>query len=452
MFVGLGQKEKLTWIVHVPTLAEWSRKYVSPRFETTGGVCWRIRLWSEFISGGDIHFCSLTREKDNGPPEVHYSFYFALSVGKERPEDGARLKKSPTNKTFSEGSEVCFFLPSLGKIRRSVDPVKLILNFHLQRHSFQSLRANSFSVSTVMVIATKISHHCLRNNLYDGEKDVSVPEEKNITEDIQRNVLESHRNRIRVGGRDDEANPWYPIFYQMNVNTLLHEAKCHLLDIHDQIYVSSELQRYETGPARAREDRIHVIEKEDLFKNADILSREGEISLLMELKGACRITRSGRSVSLFSPRKEADLCHDMTRFFQSRSKNANVKIRAGGKILKAHKEILAARSPVFSAMLSTSMKEKMLNIIDIEDLNLQTMKNFLKFLYSGSFKNYMKWKGVRNLYLAADKYFALSLCRMCSRKLASCASVGNCEQLRILSNIFEDKELQLVVKCFDLCK
>lgn len=73
-----------------------------------------------------------------------------------------------------------------------------------------------------------------------------------------------------------------------------------------------------------------------------------------------------------------------------------------GKKIRAHKFILASRSPVFSRMLKTPMKEKVCNEVEIKDISADALKEMLRFMYTGSVENIEKT--AYSVVMAADKY------------------------------------------------
>lgn len=63
-------------------------------------------------------------------------------------------------------------------------------------------------------------------------------------------------------------------------------------------------------------------------------------------------------------------------------KFCDVELKAGGRIFPYYKLLLCARSSVFSAMFENNMKEKNLNIVEIEDVDPDTLQKMLTYLHS----------------------------------------------------------------------
>ncbi|XP_055952720.1 speckle-type POZ protein B-like [Argiope bruennichi] len=88
------------------------------------------------------------------------------------------------------------------------------------------------------------------------------------------------------------------------------------------------------------------------------------------------------------------------------------------ELFGAHKVILSARSSVFRSMFTTDMKEKETNIVEIEDLDGNTVRRMLLFMYSDKLED-LDWESAKDLYFAANKYNIASLTHKCSNLLVS---------------------------------
>jgi len=91
-------------------------------------------------------------------------------------------------------------------------------------------------------------------------------------------------------------------------------------------------------------------------------------------------------------------------------KMTDVEMLVGEESFGAHRSLLSARSPVFAAMFASGMKEAETGQIRIEDVDHETFKHFLKFLYTGMFgPSSMD----RELFKIADKYRVETLMELC---------------------------------------
>ncbi|GBN99372.1 hypothetical protein AVEN_145478-1 [Araneus ventricosus] len=86
----------------------------------------------------------------------------------------------------------------------------------------------------------------------------------------------------------------------------------------------------------------------------------------------------------------------------------DVSLHIGSEVIRAHKNILSARSPVFRAMFTRDTTEAMSNTVVIEDLDVETVRGLLLFMYTDTLHD-DQWESMKKVYLASDKYEVLSL-------------------------------------------
>ncbi|GBO40624.1 hypothetical protein AVEN_2641-1 [Araneus ventricosus] len=446
--------------MQLTTLSELSNRCLSPRFETTEKVHWKISLWTGLYSGEDYLFCTLFRMLDGGQFEVRYSVNCKVFIGPERPEDIRCKRQRSKDIAFREGSAFDFRLLSVPDMRRKIGaylstaPVKLILQICLQRKSFESLRSKSLFVFTELELGSSSRNHCLENSFYMGKEKECVLEDQEKSNYEEKESIDTDgddTNFVCADDPDSCATSWHPVSFMINQLNFLCRSQWHVLDVNGHIHASSKPQMYESADRRVIYP-IHIMKKEDSRKKMEILSRDGEITILTETVHPRDLDMHTMNrewtFSFFTRKSEANLCCDLKQLFQNDSKGTNLEIRTEGKVLKVHKEIIVSRSPVFSAMLSNNMIERLSNVIDIEEIESVTIQNFLNYLYSGAFDNCMEWEDACNLYAIAHKYFVHSLLHICSRQLVSCISLDNWEQLLVLSGHFNDNELQFAVDSF----
>ncbi|GFY56191.1 hypothetical protein TNIN_412341 [Trichonephila inaurata madagascariensis] len=104
--------------------------------------------------------------------------------------------------------------------------------------------------------------------------------------------------------------------------------------------------------------------------------------------------------------KELDKMVDLKEDFHclyDESILTDVKLRTATQTFQAHKNILSARSPVFRAMFMTDMKEKIQESVDLPDLEDDTVRRMLLYMYTNALDG-LQFKSALKLYAAADKY------------------------------------------------
>ncbi|KAG2577544.1 hypothetical protein PVAP13_6NG104600 [Panicum virgatum] len=107
----------------------------------------------------------------------------------------------------------------------------------------------------------------------------------------------------------------------------------------------------------------------------------------------------------------------------------DVTFSVGGVMFKAHKMVLAARSPVFRAELYGPMREEGRKAIVIEDVQPDVFRAFLHFIYSDSLPPLDDLSAddygemIRHLLVAADRYAMERLKLMCQSILCESLDV-----------------------------
>ncbi|XP_047093402.1 BTB/POZ and MATH domain-containing protein 3-like [Lolium rigidum] len=106
---------------------------------------------------------------------------------------------------------------------------------------------------------------------------------------------------------------------------------------------------------------------------------------------------------------------------------ADVVFHVGGEKFSAHRTVLAARSSVFKAKLFGSMKEKIVDIIEIFDMESDVFKSLLHFIYTDSLPEQTTHDGeahddvvmAGHLLVAADRYNIERLKLICEEMLCN---------------------------------
>jgi hypothetical protein len=108
---------------------------------------------------------------------------------------------------------------------------------------------------------------------------------------------------------------------------------------------------------------------------------------------------------------------------------------------KAHKCILAARSPVFKAMFNYRLKENLTNRVIIEDCKPDVVKAMLKYIYTASLPDDINNIAI-DLFIAAEKYYIESLKLKVREHLVENLNSENVLQTYILSELYDDSMLR----------
>ncbi|GBO28220.1 Speckle-type POZ protein B [Araneus ventricosus] len=116
-------------------------------------------------------------------------------------------------------------------------------------------------------------------------------------------------------------------------------------------------------------------------------------------------------------------------------------LKVGDENIQAHKVVLGARSPVFKAMLTNNMKENEKNLVVISDVDANTVRRMLTFIYTDTTGD-LNWETASQLYIAADKYGIMNLKHICANVLERNLCVSNVREALLLSNMHGDDDLK----------
>lgn len=112
-----------------------------------------------------------------------------------------------------------------------------------------------------------------------------------------------------------------------------------------------------------------------------------------------------------------------------------------------NKAIVCAQSEVFSAMFESDMKEKRTGVVEIKDLEDDTVSKMLMFLHTNILEE-LDFSIACNLYSAADKYHITALRKMCSNFLTSSLDTSNVCDVLALANRHQGEELKTIARDF----
>ncbi|GJN20692.1 hypothetical protein PR202_gb08096 [Eleusine coracana subsp. coracana] len=122
-------------------------------------------------------------------------------------------------------------------------------------------------------------------------------------------------------------------------------------------------------------------------------------------------------------------------------KGADVVFDVGGQTFAAHRCVLAARSPVFSAELYGTMKEGDTRcVVRVDDMESWVFKALLRFIYTDMFPDANK-EGEEedvlslHLLLAADRYNLKRLKELCEEKLCKYIDINTVDNILTLAGL-----------------
>lgn len=203
---------------------------------------------------------------------------------------------------------------------------------------------------------------------------------------------------------------------------------------------------------------FNVIPIEELFEKKDLYLPNDTLSLLLEfthITGAesSEIKRVEYGNKCPNQIKGTDLPPrawvDNFQRLYSNAKVSDIIVRTSSKEFPAHKAILCAHSPVFSAMFDGDTKENQTGVVEIKDLDDDTLHKLLLFFYTGTVKD-LEWEMAAQLYYAADKYAVTELKNECVNFFKLVINVSNVCDILVLADRHEDqnKALESIARDF----
>ncbi|XP_065205317.1 speckle-type POZ protein B-like [Planococcus citri] len=154
--------------------------------------------------------------------------------------------------------------------------------------------------------------------------------------------------------------------------------------------------------------------------------------------------------SLYPNAARFDIFDNFKKLLEDDDRFADVVLIVGSREYRAHRNILASRSPVLAARLHHELEENGQNRINIKDMNAEIMDEFLRYIYTGRCENLENV--AESLLAAADKYQLSGLKMICAEKVYKTLSVENATKMLMLADNHGISELKNEVIKFIISK
>ena len=126
----------------------------------------------------------------------------------------------------------------------------------------------------------------------------------------------------------------------------------------------------------------------------------------------------------------------------------DVTLRVGGGLcLHAHRIVLCAASPFFSAMFTSGMKESESGEVDLGEIPSNAVQDLVDFAYSSSLS--LSYTSALQLTSAADMLQFSEVKQVCCDFLCSCLTPANCLELLHVADTYSCPELN---RAASLCR
>ncbi|GFS53593.1 speckle-type POZ protein B [Nephila pilipes] len=182
------------------------------------------------------------------------------------------------------------------------------------------------------------------------------------------------------------------------------------------------------------------------FFIGDIWSRIEYLSTGVSDETDVEIDNSNNNLAFCCPLK---IC--IEQLFNDKSLS-DINFRVDDELLPAHSSILGARSLVFKDMFASEMKKE-IRIIDVLEVNLDTFRLLLKYVYTDTLPD-INWENAIELFKAADKYELSDLRSECFTFIKLKLSLENvCDVIKLLYSHKDDylqKAVDILFKTRDL--
>ena len=158
----------------------------------------------------------------------------------------------------------------------------------------------------------------------------------------------------------------------------------------------------------------------------------------------CDVKITCKATAITDESEDEDEDEDATDRGQDEDQNgAEDHTTESGEVVSvfyAHKAILAVRSTVFARMLTNDMKESATNTIDLPDIEFDTLKELLTYIYTGECPN-IKAQAESLLY-QAEKYELSHLKALCEERLSYDLQIDNAARILLLADRYDAKQLK----------
>jgi len=186
-------------------------------------------------------------------------------------------------------------------------------------------------------------------------------------------------------------------------------------------------------PNPSHSDYVSYIKRDVLFPQ---ISPADSITVFVEIDVAVEtVTFNMEDTHLGICNSERQLADDYLKLLND-DLLTDFVIRVGEKEIRVHKAILAARSPVFAAMMQhDNTSEAKTGTLVIKDVDFAVVKEMLNFIYSGKSSPEAN-ELATGLLIAADKYRLDELKNHCERCLIQSLNSENACELLIIGDMY----------------
>jgi len=205
----------------------------------------------------------------------------------------------------------------------------------------------------------------------------------------------------------------------------------------------------------AEEDDVLPEEDDVLAEEDDVLEEENSsffpdgvltVKVNIKIHGEETVTHKTTMLpdeSITASQLKGELSDHFRKLLKS-PQFSNFRIICQGQIIPCHRNILAARSEIFEAMLEHKMVENQTGQVEIKDFDLETVKAVLLHIYTGEVK--YKEEKAGQMLRAADYYRLHGLKKKIEDALVKAVKIENAIDMFVLGDVVHADKLRDVSK------
>lgn len=192
--------------------------------------------------------------------------------------------------------------------------------------------------------------------------------------------------------------------------------------------------------------KTRLLDPQNGFVAGDVVVFEASVTVLSEpvVTPPAPSAESANLGSPASPPATSELASDLSALWTS-GRRSDVVLRVAGGELRAHGQVLAARSPVFDRMLAAGMSEASTGVVHIADISVRVLRWLCEFIYTDSVQDTDVWNddgALGELMQAAAKYDVPGLVRLCAAKAAARIRVASAAEWLMLASQLRAESLK----------
>mmetsp|Transcript_14256 Transcript_14256/g.30862 ORF Transcript_14256/g.30862 Transcript_14256/m.30862 type:complete len:643 (-) Transcript_14256:15-1943(-) len=185
-----------------------------------------------------------------------------------------------------------------------------------------------------------------------------------------------------------------------------------------------------------------VLQFIEITRGADVIANDvtKRLELIRDLLLE-HIHSQDRILSRYTPKAyKPNLSRSLLKMFDE-SKYTDIEIRCEGRVFKVHRMVLASRSVVFDTMFSSNLVESRENVVEVKEVDPDSLSAFLKFMYTDTI-DHCHVSLASDLLVLANRYDVQDLRDMCTEVLANQLTIQNASSILSIADSTHAVELK----------